>query len=412
MTNLNFGTVQDYSEHLRRIREWTQRLRKLRPPRKDRWEEPSDWVIKDANIHGSPVRSLTITLTPTGCAWARESGGCTMCGEYEGSTKGKILPPEFHIAQFAMAVSRYVPEYEPSWLRIYQEGNYTNKDEISKSVRRSILQLSSMIRGLRRITIESMAKYMTREVVQELASAIVGDVELEVGMGFEAENQVVRNVCINKGESLEDFRSAIALLGDAEIRSLAYVLLKPPFLTEGEAIEEAIATIRLANEIGFDAISLEPLSIHRYTLAHALNLEGLCHPPWLWSVLEVAQTARDIQDFRIGGVGYYPRPTNVAHNRHTDGDDGCNKAFWAAIKEYGRSRSFAVFDGLTCDCRAEWEKDCRIRDVPLPERINRQLDSLDFDRYAQLVSNGHPLRPRLVHEALPSIGGTQFPQEG
>ena len=357
MINPSFGNVHDYTKQLGIIREWALRLRRLRPPLRTTWKEPADWVVKDANIHGEPVRSLTITLTPTGCEWAR-SGGCTMCGEFEGSTKSELVPAEFHISQFASAVSKYVPKYNPAWIRIYQEGNYTNEHEIEDSARVTIIQLASTIGGIQRITIESMAKYLRQENLQELSKAITRDVELEIGMGFESESDVVRNVCINKGESMGDIRKAVGLLKSMGIRSLAYVLLKPPFLSEGEAIDDAISTIRSAYEIGFDAVSLETVSIHRYTLVHALYLEGLYHLPWLWSVIEVAQSAYEGRDFRIGGIGFYPRPINVAYNRHLNGSDGCNETLWKAIKEFGRSRRMAIFQDLNCYCKAEWEKIC------------------------------------------------------
>jgi radical SAM enzyme (TIGR01210 family) len=407
MIDLNFGTVHDYTQQLRDIRDWAQRLRRLRPRVETTWREPADWVVKDANIHGSPVKTLTITLTPTGCEWA-STGGCTMCGEFEGSTKSETIPAMFHIAQFASAVSKYVAEHNPAWIRIYQEGNYTNQHEIDNSAQFTILRLASLIGGIRRITIESMAKYLTRKNVQYLSRAIARDVELEVGMGFEGENDVVRNVCINKGESINDFRKAVGLLREMGIRSLAYVLLKPPFLSEGEAIEEAIATIQLAHEIGFDAVSLEPVSIHGYTLVHALSIEGLYQLPWLWSVVRVAQSAHQIRDFRIGGVGFYPRPVNVAHNRHLDLSDGCNKAFWAAIKDYGKSRRIDVFESLDCTCKKEWEEACQSVEAPLRTRIEQQLSHLDFDRYARVISEGPLVRQPVVSYTTAVAGGTQY----
>ncbi len=332
-----------------------------------------------------------------------------MCGEYEGSTKGEIVPAAFHMAQFASAVSKYAAKYDPAWIRIYQEGNYTNEREIGQTAQLSIVRLGCLIGGVRRITIESMAKYLTPERVQHLRGAIARDVELEIGMGFEGENEVVRNVCVNKGESLEDFRKAVDLLKEAGIRSLAYVLLKPPFLSEREAIGEAIATVRLADSMGFDAVSIEPVSIHGYTLVHALSLEGLYQVPWLWSVLSVARNVRHVTDLRIGGVGYYPRPKNVAHNRHPDGSDGCNKAFWAAIKEYGKTRRVDAFDGLTCDCIGEWEEECRAQEAPLRRRIDHQLGCLDFDRYARAAPGSLALSHSAVDDANVAAGGTQYP---
>jgi len=408
MIDSNFGSVHDYTKQIRHIKNWVLRLRRLRPKLETTWEEPADWTNKFSNLHGSPAQTLTITLTPTGCAWA-SMGGCTMCGEFEGSTKGNNVSAEFHIAQFASAVSKYVAKYNPTWLRIYQEGNYTNPDEIEPSAQLTILRLASLIGGIKRITVEAMAKYLTQERVQDLKNSITRDVELEIGMGFEAENDVVRNVCINKGESINDFRRAVALLKDAGIRSVAYVLLKPPFLTENEAIEEAIATIQLAHNIGFDAVSLQPVTIHGYSLVHALNTEGLYQLPWLWSVVKVAQSARNIPDFRISAAGFYPRPMNVAYNRHPNGTDGCNETLWAAIKEYSKWHRFEILESVDCTCKKEWEEACRVTEGPLHTRIDQQLGRLDLDSYIRFISEGQLVRQPMVNRALAADGGTQYP---
>lgn len=407
MIDLDFGMVQDYTKQLHQIKHWAKQLRQLRPQVETDWREPADWVIKDGNLHGNPVKTLTVTLTPTGCEWASK-GGCTMCGEFEGSTKSKTVPAMFHVAQFASAVSKYVTQYNPAWIRIYQEGNYTNQHEIESSAQLMILRLASLISGIRRITVESMAKYLTQESVDKLREAISQNVELEVGMGFEGENDVVRNVCVNKGENIKNFRKVVGHLKEVGLRSLAYVVLKPPFLSEGEAIKEAIATIQLADDIGFDAISLEPASIHRYTVAHALNLEGLYEPPWLWSVVEVVQSARQISDFRIGGVGFYPRPINVAYNRHPDECDGCNSTFWAAIKEYGKSRNIDIFEDLNCACKDEWEEARQVSEPPLRTRIDQQLGCLDFDRYKKVISEGSSVSQPVVSHTTAVKGGTQY----
>lgn len=407
MINFDFGNAKDYTKLLKEIRRWAKSLRQLRPTVESTWREPVDWIVKDANINGRPVKSLTITLTPTGCSWA-SGGGCTMCGEFEGSTKSSIVSAEFHIAQFASAVSKYVTKYHPAWLRIYQEGNYTNSDEIESSAQLTILKLAGLLGGVERITIESLAKYITPEIVAKLNEARNPNVELEIGMGFEGENEIVRNICVNKGENIDDFHKAVRLLKKMGIRSLAYVLLKPPFLSEGEAIEEAISTIQVANEIGFDAVSLEPASIHRHTLLHALNLEGFYQLPWLWSVIKVAMSARNIRDFRIGGVGFYPRPINVAHNRHPAGISGCNEILWAAIKEYGKSRNFAIFEGLDCACKKDWEETCRMPSTSLLTRVDQQLKGLDLERYKRFISEEQLICQPAVGYATAEAGGTQY----
>lgn len=403
---MDFGNIREYSDEMRSIREWALKLRRIMSPIKTTWEEPADWVVKDSNLRGKPVIAINITLTPTGCEWA-STGGCTMCGEYEGSTKNNTVPAEFHIAQFSSAVSKYVAKYKPSWIRINQEGNYANVHEVQISAQKTILRLASMISGVERITIESMAKYINQEGTDELRSALASDVELEVGIGFEAENDVVRNVCVNKGESIEDFRRAVGLLRSKGLRSRAYVLLKPPFLSEGEAIEEAIETINAAYDLGFDSVSLEPMSVHEFTLVHALSLEGLYTPPWLWSVIRVAKSVRTHKEFGIGGIGYYPRPINVAHNKHEKEPD-CNKDCWNAIKKYNQTRRLETLDNLSCNCEKLWEIECRQTEIPLKERIDSQIARLNYDKYVDFINSQKRASSPLVAHALPRIGGTQY----
>lgn len=381
MENNNFGSIEDYISQSARIKQTARMLRGLRPTVEAVWDEPADWVVKESNIAGKPAKTLSITLTPTGCEWA-QNGGCTMCGEYEGSTKGKLVPAEFHVAQFAAAVSKYVSSEKPVWLRIYQEGNFINDREIDSSAQEIILKIACMLKGVKKITVESMAKYITPERAGKLRDLIVGDVELEVGMGFEGQNNVVRNVCVNKGEPIIDFQKAVRCLRDAGLKSVAYVLLKPPFLTEQEAIDEAVETIKVASEVGFDAVSLEPVSIHGFSLVHALNSIGCYDAPWLWSILEVAKQSYSIEDLRIGGRGYFPRPWTVAHNRGCSIPEECNETLWRAITEYGRSRDVSVFDEIDCTCRTEWENDCKQKSTKsLKERIDSQLNQLDIEEY-------------------------------
>ena len=210
-----------------------------------------------------------------------------MCGEYEGSTKGERIPPEFHIAQFATAVSRYVAKYRPSWLRIYQEGNYMNMHEMNNSTQIRILRLAGLLSGIRRITVESMAKYVSESSAESLRKAVPRDIELEIGMGFECRT-MLSEMSASIGESLRDFQRAVSILRETGLRSVVNVILKPPFLSEGESNTEAIATIKKAEEIGFHAVSLEAMSIHKYSLVDALHAMGTYQVPWLWSVLEVA----------------------------------------------------------------------------------------------------------------------------
>lgn len=383
----NFGCVSDYLKERCRIINSVKQLRHIKQGIITNWENAAEWHMKYSNLNEESVLALTITLSPTGCEWARK-GGCTMCGEFEGSNKKNTLleSPQFHIAQFASAIGNpkiwEVVRKEGksiAWLRINQEGNYTNPHEMNYKAQETILRLAMRIDGIKRITIESRPQYLNRETVKSLSRLFdESEVELEIGMGIEAENEVVRNVCINKQGTNNQFINSAKLLKEYNIQPLAYVLLKPPFLTEREAIEEAIATAHFAENIGFTRISFEPMSIHAYTLVEALTNTGDYKVPWLWSVVEVANRCSDIAKiFGIGGIGYYPIPSRYSQNHCCNSEDNCNRNFCDAIIEYNKSRETKVFDALSCNCKSIWESECNCEVLPLKKRMQEQLTRVE-----------------------------------
>lgn len=375
--------IEEYREELRDIVNIVKELRGKHNGRQTSWMEPAEWHLKYSNINKKPELALTITLSPTGCEWAQQ-GGCTMCGEFEGSYKETILikDPKFHIAQFAMAIgdpqiwaAAKAEKCDISWLRINQEGNFFNEAEMNRTAQYAILNLATHIRGLKKITVESRPQYLTEEVILNISKIFKDNgIKFEIGMGLEAKNEIIRNVCINKQEKNSDFVRAVSLLKQYGISPLAYIIIKPPFLTEAEAIDEAVVTAHFAHEIGFERISFEPMSIHPYTLVDALRQTGDYHAPWLWSVVEIAKRCADISDIvGIGGVGYYPIPSSYAHN-YCNIEKDCDERFLNAIMEYNRTRDTSIFKNLSCECKSEWEKVCAYSSETLKDRIKTQIN--------------------------------------
>ena len=385
MKTSKFGQTTDYKNELKKICDIAKKLRGLRGKTELNWREPAEWAVKYSHMNGTPALALTITLNPTGCSWAK-NGGCTMCGEYAGSVKSGI-PDYIHIAQFASAIAEFSQKYSPSWLRINQEGNYANAGETENFAQTTILKLATQIKGIQRVTIESRPGFLTENSLKEYSEIFSGSgVELEIGMGFEAADDVVRNVCVNKGETIDDFKHALQLMEKFDILSLAYVLLKPPFLTEKEAIDESINSIRTATEIGFKRISLEPMSIHKYTVVDALARLNLYQVPWLWSVIDVAKQCKDIPELGIGGIGYYPRPFHLSRN-HCDCNPRCDAQIWETLKDFGKNRNFSVFDDLDFKCKPKWEDACKLTATPLKQRIQEQIAKIDVAHYQRVVDD-------------------------
>lgn len=404
MITSKFGQVNDYKNELKNICNIAKKLRGLRGDTDLHWWEPAEWGVKYSHMKGSPALALTITLSPTGCSWAK-NGGCTMCGEYEGAIKNSI-PDYIHIAQFSKAIAELSSKYKPTWLRINQEGNYANVGETAKYAQTTILKLATQIKGLERVTIESRPGFLTENTIKEYSEIFLDSgVELEIGMGFEAADSVVRNVCVNKGESIDDFKKALNLMDKYGILSLAYVLLKPPFLSEKEAIDESVSSIKIATEIGFKRISLEPMSIHKYTVVDALARLDLYQVPWLWSVIDVVKQCKDIPELGIGGIGYYPRPFHLSRN-HCECNPRCDAKIWEALRDFGKNRDFSVFDELNFECKEKWEKECQLTQPPLKQRIQSQISKVNIKDYQNVVEDEPESEP--PQSSILIAGGAQI----
>lgn len=183
--------LADFHLEARRINTLMRQIRKFTPLREGSWKEPADFLVKQEFLNGRTVSALNITLTPSGCTWAKH-GGCTMCGEFSGSLLGQVVPEEFHIAQASVSFAKLIPKVKTPWVRLYNEGNWTNPSEMGTLAAEVIIRLASLIKGIERITIETRAKEVTQDRLELLRAALIPPVELEIGIGLEAKDDIVR----------------------------------------------------------------------------------------------------------------------------------------------------------------------------------------------------------------------------
>jgi radical SAM enzyme (TIGR01210 family) len=139
------------------------------------------------------------------------------------------------------------------------------------------------------------------------------------------------------------------------------------FLTEKEAIDQAVETIDHAFAVGSTTVSLEAATIQDFTLMSYFYERGLYSPPWLWSILEVIKRARKQEKLIIGLFKFFPSPRVVPNNCNR-----CNKKVMAKIIEYNRTLDPKVFNGLTCACKEQWRG--RLKEKPLA--FSKRLEPL------------------------------------
>lgn len=265
-------------------------------------------------FEGKTVNRVMVVLRANGCEHYKKNGGCSMCSHFNGTDRNANITTEEYIEQWESVLSGKnfdndnikfnINDYPV--VCVYNLGSLLNKNEISMEAVRYIFQSLNKQKGVKKVIIESRAEYITEETVSNIRDVYTNGI-LEVGIGIESTNTTIREICHHKElEDLEIAKEAIKILHKYNCKALAYINFKPIFLTEKEAIEDAIKTALDCFNMGFDAISIEPTSLQDYSLANYLYQLGQYRVPWLWSIRDVVQGIYNnidtrYLDIRLGG---------------------------------------------------------------------------------------------------------------
>ena len=286
-------------------------------------------------LNGDLVPTLTVLLTTTGCSWARHNG-CTMCGYFADSN------PDVQSAdiqkQLFQALARYGSGFKI--VKLFTSGSFLDPNELPVDARDAIL---SSLADTPKTIVESRPEFVTSEILNDVVKL---NQHVEIALGLETSDDVIRNDYINKGFSFSDFVRASENAHSAGFSVKAYLLLKPPFLTEREALEDAVRSTRDASPYA-DTISLNPCNVQKGTLLEALWKKGLYRPPWLWSAVEVLKQAQGIATVICDPVG-----GGTKRGPHNCGK--CDREVLAEIKQFSLSQDNASFTA-SCNDKLLWE---------------------------------------------------------
>ncbi len=313
--------------------------------------QPAAAWLSTTRIGGTDGTALSIVLATIGCSHARGiSGGCTMCSYL---LDGSETPPsgEQIIKQFQNAMSKLEKKQAPLSVKLYTSGSFLDPDEVPIPVREEILLLLAKDERVTEVVIESRPDYVTSKSMEALRRAL-GTRRVEIGIGLESSNDNIRRLCINKGFSKQDFMDATRVARENDIGVRAYVLLKPPFLSEKTALDDALQTVLDCERMGVTTVSVNPVNIQKHTLVERLWHRGEFRPPWLWSLVELLKRARKEIDSNINIIC---DPVAVGKSRGVHNCGKCDNIIADSIKSFSLSQSVAVLDDLSCDCLLQWE---------------------------------------------------------
>lgn len=291
-------------------------------------------------IDGQRTLCLTVILHTIGCSWWRSSGGCTMCG-YNAAVSDASITQDSILRQFDSAWNSISGH---SLVKIYTSGSFLDDNELATATRDAILKRAGEA-GVR-LLFESRPEYVNRELIDHCLSICPN---IEIALGLESANEEVLSKSIHKGFHVADYRRAAEIARDAGTSVRTYLLLKPPYLTEGEAVRDAIDGVREAS--GFSrVISLNPVNVQRGTLVDKMHWEWAYRPPWLWSILKVLKEAEADGSVLISslvGAGSVRGP-------HNCGD--CDADVIVAIDGFNLTQNRSKLEIDDCDCIQHWRR--------------------------------------------------------
>ncbi len=311
---------------------------------------------------GTPCTAATVIFRTRGCVWWWKSG-CTFCG-YFNDVRDDVTADDL-FAQWEEA-KRRLDDFEGcSMVKVYTSGTFFEDRENPPEWQEAILR-ETHERGLH-LVIEAQAQLCTPEKLAWVAERHPG---CTVAVGLEAYDEAVLRFHVNKGFSTKQWHRSVDMLRDNGLRVKTYPLFKPPFMSEGDALE---LTSRWISQVAplSDDVSVNPMNIQKRTIVERLFRNREYRPPWLWSLVEMMERVHD--DISEAQTRIIVHPTAAGRIRGAHNCGACDAEVVAAIERYSVSGDSREFADLDCDCKRVWRAEVD-NDLSLPAPLGTGVD--------------------------------------
>ncbi|MBI32153.1 MAG: TIGR01210 family radical SAM protein [Euryarchaeota archaeon] len=320
---------------------------------------------------GTPCTAATVILRTKGCEWWWKSG-CTFCG-YFNDVRDDVTSEDLH-AQWEFAKKRTNDFEDCQMVKVYTSGTFFEDKENPPDWQETVLT-ETYERGLHLI-VEAQAHLCKEEKIQWVAEKHPG---CTVAIGLEAYDDAVLRFNCNKGFNTKQWHRAVNILRENGLRVKSYLLFKPPFMSEGDAIRQTSEWIRSVAPLS-DEISINPMNIQKRTIVDRIHRAREYRPPWLWSLVEMIKNVHDdVQPVSAEnaseGCRIIVHPTAAGMVRGSRNCGECDREVAAAIERYSVSADIHDFDDIECECQNVWKNEIQLDNalpVPLGIGSNRR----------------------------------------
>jgi radical SAM enzyme (TIGR01210 family) len=192
---------------------------------------------------GHPEEVNTVLLTNRECPFA-----CLMCDLWKHTTDEPV-PAGAIPAQISHALERLPAA---SRIKLYNSGSFFDPWAIPVEDYQAI---GSLVEAYDYVLVESHTAFLGNHCLEFKHLLSPG---LQVAIGLETVHPEVLER-LNKQMSLDAFKRGVDFLGEHGISTRAFILLRPPFLSEEEGVEWACRSIDFAFQAGVELCSVIPV---------------------------------------------------------------------------------------------------------------------------------------------------------
>ena len=298
------------------------------------------------SIEDNEVSALVMILDGPGCTWSKKVG-CTMCGYNNVVSEGHIENNEL-IEQVKIALDRYEGE---SYVKVFTSGSFLDPSEIPQAVQKETIGLIADLSDIEKILVESRPEFMTDDLIAPL---IKGDHSLEIAVGLETSSDIIRSRFIRKGFTLDQYIESGKRSIELGCLLKTYLLMKPPFIGESNAIDDMLSSIRDVHSIfPGSRISINPMNIQSRTVVEDLHKRRLYRTPWLWSLVNVLREGTMITG---GKTHLMSSPSGGGTRRGAHNCGECDTRILQSIQEFSIKNDITLLPKIEGCCSEEWRE--------------------------------------------------------
>lgn len=246
-------------------------------------QRPYGWLVeKERTISGKIEDTGIIFLTNRECPFH-----CLMCDLWKNTTDESVavgsIPKQIEWALEQMPDVKH--------LKLYNSGSFFDSRAIPEDDYKGI---ASLLKDFETIIVESHPRMINKKCLnfRDMLKP-----ELNIALGLETVHpDILRK--LNKQMTVDDFRNSVSFLTKHNIRSRAFILLRPPMLSESEGIRWAERSIDFAFDAGVECCTIIPVRAGNGAMDFLME-KGDFNPPDIHSLEKILEYGIGLRAGRV-----------------------------------------------------------------------------------------------------------------